>query len=146
MATALLDPMLYLQKPALSSYLGARVCEVEVNHRPRMYGRSKYGFLRTFKVMFDLLMVKFFGGMINKPIYLFGTVSIGLFILSVVFFLITLYNKFYNHIFVKDQPLFLVAIFMSLVSVQMALIGIVAEILTRIYYKDRIEYVIKERV
>lgn len=132
--------------PALSSYLGARICEVEVNHRPRLYGKSKYGITRTFKVLFDLMMVKFFGGMINKPIYLFGTVSIILFILSVISFLITLYNKWYNHIFVKDQPLFLVGIFMCLISVQMALIGVVAEILTRIYYKDRTEYIIKERI
>lgn len=132
--------------PALCSYLGARVTEVEVNHRPRIYGKSKYGLSRTFKVIFDLMMVKFFGGMINKPIYLFGTISILLFAFSVIFFLITLYNKWYNHIFVKDQPLFLVGIFMCLVSVQMALIGIVAEILTRIYYKDRTEYIIKEKI
>ncbi|MCX7641443.1 MAG: glycosyltransferase family 2 protein [Elusimicrobiales bacterium] len=132
--------------PALCSYLGAKITEVEVNHRVRKYGKSKYGFKRTFKVIFDLLMVKFFGGMINKPIYLFGSVSVILFVISIIFFLITLYNKWYNHIFVKDQPLFLVGIFMLLVSVQMALIGIIAEILTRIYYKDRVEYIVKEKI
>ncbi len=131
--------------PALCYYLGARIAEIEVNHRPRIYGSSKYGFARTFKVIFDLMMVKFFGGMINKPIYLFGSISLLLFLTSIIFFLITLYNKWYNHIFVKDQPLFLVAIFMNLVAVEMMLIGILAEILTRIYYRGKTEYIIKER-
>lgn len=131
--------------PALCYYLGAKIAEVEVNHRRRIHGKSKYGIMRTFKVIFDLFMVKFFGGMINKPIYLFGFVSTFLFFVSISFFLITLYNKWYNHIFVKDQPLFLVAIFMAIVSIQMMLIGIIAEILTRIYYRGKEEFMIKEK-
>ncbi|MGC8867729.1 MAG: glycosyltransferase family 2 protein [Elusimicrobiales bacterium] len=131
--------------PALCHYLGARIAEIEVNHRPRIRSSSKYGFGRTFKVLFDLIMVRFFGGMINKPIYLFGGVSFFLFSISIIFFLITLYNKWYNHIFVKDQPLFLVAIFISLVAVEMMMIGIIAEILTRVYYRDKVEYIVKEK-
>lgn len=131
--------------PALCYYLGARIAEIEVNHRKRIYGKSKYGITRTFKVIFDLIMVKFFGGMINKPIYLFGFISTVLFCISLLFFLITLYNKWYNHIFVKDQPLFLVAIVMTLISIEMALIGVVAEILTRIYYRGKEEFIIKEK-
>lgn len=130
--------------PALCHYFGAKITEEEVNHRPRIYGKSKYNLTRTFKVIFDLLMVKFFSSYITKPIYLFGFFSIILFILSIILFLITLYNKWYNHIFVKDQPLFLVGIFMSLVSIQLILIGIIAELLTRIYMENKFDYVIEE--
>jgi len=66
---------------------------------------------------------------------------------SSLFFLITLYNKWYNHIFVKDQPLFLVAIFLSLAGLQLGLIGIIAEMLTRIYYSsEKRDYYIKEKI
>lgn len=132
--------------PALCSYIGAKISEIEVNHRPRIKGKSKYGMIRIFKVILDLLTVKFTGNFMTKPIYFFGVFSFSMIAVSSVFFLITLYNKWYNHIFVKDQPLFLVAIFLSLAGLQLGLIGIVAEMLTRIYYSNgRIDYFIKDK-
>ncbi|MGC8729687.1 MAG: glycosyltransferase, partial [Elusimicrobiales bacterium] len=133
--------------PALCSYVGAKISEVEVNHRPRIKGKSKYGMIRIFKVILDLLTVKFMGNFMTKPIYFFGIFSFGLISVSSLFFLITLYNKWYNHIFVKDQPLFLVAIFLSLAGLQLGLIGIIAEMLTRIYYSsEKRDYYIKEKI
>lgn len=133
--------------PALCSYVGAKISEVEVNHRPRIKGKSKYGMIRIFKVILDLLTVKFMGNFMTKPIYFFGVFSFGLIMVSSLFFLITLYNKWYNHIFVKDQPLFLVAIFLSLAGLQLGLIGIIAEMLTRIYYSsEKKDYYIKEKI
>ena len=44
--------------PALASQLGGRVTEVPVNHRPRRFGRSKYGLSRTFTVVSDLLHLR----------------------------------------------------------------------------------------
>ncbi len=133
--------------PALCSYVGAKISEVEVNHRPRIKGKSKYGMIRIFKVILDLLTVKFMGNFMTKPIYFFGIFSFGLISISSLFFLITLYNKWYNHIFVKDQPLFLVAIFLSLAGLQLGLIGVIAEMLTRIYYSsEKRDYYIKEKI
>jgi hypothetical protein len=51
---------------------GAKVTELVVNHRARKYGTSKYGIMRTFKVVLDLLVVKFLGTYGTKPIYFFG--------------------------------------------------------------------------
>ncbi|MEF3280214.1 MAG: glycosyltransferase family 2 protein [Elusimicrobiota bacterium] len=131
--------------PALCGYAGANIIEIEVNHRPRMRGKSKYGISRIFKVILDLMIVKFMGNFITKPIYFFGFFSITFISISFAFFLITLYNKWYNNIFVKDQPLFLVAIFLSLIGIQLGLIGVIAEMLTRIYYsKEKKDYYIKE--
>lgn len=120
--------------PAILAYAGAAVTELEVNHRPRRAGSSKYGLARTFKVVLDLLTVKFMGDFITKPIYLFGGVSLGLLGASALMAGWTLYNKFFNGIFVKDQPLFLVAIFFGLVAVQFASIGLLAEVLIRTYH------------
>jgi len=132
--------------PALCGYAGAKISEIKVNHRPRLRGKSKYGIVRIFKVILDLMTVKFMGNFITKPIYFFGIFSFVLLSVSSIFFLITLYNKWYNHIFVKDQPLFLVAIFLSLAGLELGLIGLVAEMLTRIYYSgSKKDYFIKEK-
>jgi glycosyltransferase involved in cell wall biosynthesis len=120
--------------PALLGYAGATVTELEVNHRPRKAGRSKYGIARTFKVVLDLLTVKFMGDFITKPIYLFGGISLALLAASGCMAAWTLYNKFFNAIFVKDQPLFLVAILFAIVAVQFAFMGLMTEVLIRTYH------------
>ncbi len=120
--------------PAILGYAGASVTELEVNHRPRRTGRSKYGIARTFKVALDLLTVKFMGDFITKPIYLFGGLSFALMASSMLMAGYTLYNKFANGVFVKDQPLFLLAIFFALVAVQLAFMGLMAEVLIRTYH------------
>jgi glycosyltransferase involved in cell wall biosynthesis len=53
-----LRPGMHRYLPALASQLGGRVAEVEVNHRPRRHGRSKYNLSRTFSVIADLLQLR----------------------------------------------------------------------------------------
>jgi glycosyltransferase involved in cell wall biosynthesis len=132
--------------PAFAGSAGAKIFEMEVNHRPRTKGISKYGPFRIFKVLLDLITVKFLGQYLAKPIYLFGGWGIICGFLSVVFAAITLYKKFYCQIFVKDQPLFLVSIFLGLIAVQMIFLGLICEILIRVYYEvnNRPPYFIKE--
>ncbi len=134
--------------PAILGYAGASVTELVVNHRPRKAGKSKYGIARTFKVVLDLLTVKFMGDFITKPIYLFGGLSLSLLASSGLMAAWTLYNKFFNGIFVKDQPLFLVAIFFALVAVQFAFMGLLAEVLIRTYHRAnrRPPYAIAEKL
>ncbi|HAF94927.1 MAG: hypothetical protein A2021_07940 [Elusimicrobia bacterium GWF2_52_66] len=120
--------------PALLGYGGASITEMEVSHHPRAAGRSKYGLMRTFKVLLDLFTIKFMGDFITKPIYLFGGLGLALALTSACLALFTLYNKIANHVFVKDQPLFLVAIFLALVGVQMAFLGLLAELIIRSYH------------
>jgi glycosyltransferase involved in cell wall biosynthesis len=132
--------------PALAGFLGARVAEIPVNHRARTRGVSKYGISRTLKVLLDLMTVKFMDSYLGKPIYLFGGGGVAMGLLGVAFMIDTLYKKFYLDIFVKDQPLFQVAIFCLLIGFQMVLIGLLAEILVRIYYdlKDMRPYFVRE--
>lgn len=133
--------------PAILGYMGAKIAEIPVNHRPRTRGKSKYGFARIFKVLLDLLTVKFMGEYISKPIYFFGGASLFFLFFSALFAGITLYKKFYQNVFVKDQPLFLVFILFAIIGVQFALLGLLAEILVRAYFKinGRPNYLIKSR-
>ncbi|MFA6583209.1 MAG: glycosyltransferase family 2 protein [Elusimicrobiaceae bacterium] len=133
--------------PALAGSLGARIKEMPVNHRARTQGKSKYGLGRTFKVLLDLATVKFMGRYINNPIYLFGGTGLALGGISIVLAAVTLYKKYCLGIFVKDQPLFIVAIFFALVGVQMLLLGLLSEVLSRTYYEinEKHPYFIRER-
>lgn len=133
--------------PAFSGFMGARIAEVPVHHRARRRGQSKYGILRTFKVILDLITVKFMDEYMTKPIYLFGGGGAVMGAFGAVMAAITLYKKFYLGIFVKDQPLFQISIFFALVGFQLILLGLLAEILIRVYYdiKDKPPYFIRER-
>lgn len=134
-----LDPALLVGEmhrfvPILASWQGARVAEVEVRHHPRLRGTSKYGLGRTFKVLLDLATVKFMGSYLTKPIYLFGGGGLFMGTLGALLAGWTLYRKLFDGVYVKDQPLFLVAIFFGLVGVQLIMLGLLGEVLSRVYF------------
>jgi len=134
--------------PILASWQGARVAEVAVRHHPRVRGKSKYGLGRTFKVVLDLMTLKFMGSFLTKPIYLFGGGGVTMGLLGGLFALWTLYRKIFDGIYVKDQPLFLVSIFFCLVGVQLVMLGLLGEVLSRVYFaaSHTPPYVVREVV
>ncbi|MBI5597968.1 MAG: glycosyltransferase family 2 protein [Elusimicrobia bacterium] len=134
--------------PAFAGFMGARIAEVQVNHRARTRGKSKYGLMRTFKVVLDLLTVKFLDEYLSKPNYLFGGGGLLMMALSSVLAAYTLYHKFAHGVFVKDQPLFHVAVFCGIVGIQLVLMGLLAEIMVRVYYetRGRQSYFVRETV
>ena len=75
--------------PALASAVGVRIAEVKVNHRPRVAGESKYGISRTFRVILDLITVKFLLRFSSKPMQFFGSIGLisGFIGFSLCFFL-----------------------------------------------------------
>jgi hypothetical protein len=62
--------------PVLAAQIGAKITEVPVIHHKRNFGKSKYGLNRTFKVILDLITVKFMHTFSTKPIYLYGGFSL----------------------------------------------------------------------
>jgi len=62
--------------PLLSAGSGARITELVVNHRPRVYGHSKYGIGRATRVVLDLMAIKFVSQFSHRPIQYFGTISL----------------------------------------------------------------------
>ena len=62
--------------PVLAAARGFRVGEIPIHHRPRRFGRSKYGFSRIIKGFLDLLTVKFLTGFGQRPQHVLGTVGL----------------------------------------------------------------------
>lgn len=134
--------------PAYAKYAGAKVTEVAVNHRARVKGQSKYGLSRTFKVILDLITVKFLGDYATKPTYFFGGLGFTFMLSSLLVTLYVLYEKLVVGVFVHKNPLFILAIFIFMLSVILIMMGVMAEIMTRTYYESQGKktYSIKEMV
>jgi glycosyltransferase involved in cell wall biosynthesis len=129
--------------------MGARTIEVDVNHRPRTAGTSKYGISRAYKVVLDLLTVWFMRGYETKPIYIFGGAGLVLGVLSVLLAGVVLYQKFTApYVYVHKNPLFILAVIMSVIGVQFLVLGLLAEILVRTYFESRRRpsYHVRERI
>src|SRR6201987_5692664 len=62
--------------PALASFYGARVIEVPIRNVPRAAGDSHYGIGRTFRVLFDILTIKFLLKYMTRPMHFFGTLGL----------------------------------------------------------------------
>ncbi|MEO5373760.1 MAG: glycosyltransferase family 2 protein [Alphaproteobacteria bacterium] len=123
--------------PIYASWQGARVAEIVVHHRRREFGRSKYGLERIVKVILDLIVVKFLGDYSTKPIYLFGMTGVlGISFSFAVFFYAT-YLKVVNNVSYILTPLPLISIFSFMMGVMFILLGLLAELLVRIYYESQ---------
>jgi glycosyltransferase involved in cell wall biosynthesis len=133
--------------PIYASWVGARVTEIPVRHHPRTMGKSKYGLSRTFKVMLDLMTIKFMASYHTKPIYVFGMFGFGAFTISAVAFLWALLRKIGGESFIRN-PLFSVAIVMFAVGIQFILMGLLAEMLVRTYHESQSKpiYAVRERL
>ncbi|MBI5498547.1 MAG: glycosyltransferase family 2 protein [Deltaproteobacteria bacterium] len=120
----------------LAEGVGARVAEMEVHHRPRHAGSSKYGLMRTLKVILDLVTVWFMHGYQTKPIYIFGGVGLGMLAVGGGFGAWSLYDKFFHDVWVHNNPLFILGVMFGLMGVQSLLTGIIAELLIRTYFES----------
>ncbi len=121
--------------PVHASWIGARITEVPVKHHPRRFGKSKYGIKRTFKVLLDLITVKFLGKYSTKPIYVFGGTGILLFLISCGSGVAVLGMKIFLNQSMIRNPLLLFTVMLIILSVLFVQIGILAEIMIRIYHE-----------
>jgi glycosyltransferase involved in cell wall biosynthesis len=133
--------------PIYASWVGARVTEIPVRHHKRTMGRSKYGLSRTFKVMLDLMTIKFMASYHTKPIYVFGFCGFGAFTLSMVAGVWAIARKLEGESFIRN-PLLGIAIVMFAVGLQFILMGLLAEMLVRTYHESQAKpiYTVRERI
>jgi glycosyltransferase involved in cell wall biosynthesis len=133
--------------PAYAVWMGAKVTEIAVNHRSRIHGSSKYGISRVFKVVLDLIVVKFITRYFNKPMHFFGSVGFVSLFIGCLAELAAIILRFAG-LHLVQTPLPVVGTLFIVVGVQFILFGLIAEVLMRTYYGSRgvMPFAISERL
>ena len=135
--------------PALGAWAGGRVTEIEVSHRPRQRGTSKYGIGRTITVLLDLVIVKFLMSYGSHPIRVFGMAGVISSLLGIGSLGLLVAMKLRSsEVDMTGSPLLYLSMLGVLVGVQFVLMGVLAEMLTRTYHEAQGKriYVITERI
>jgi glycosyltransferase involved in cell wall biosynthesis len=134
--------------PIYAQWIGARVSEIPVRHFSRGSGSSKYGMSRVFKVILDLMVVKFLLSYSQKPIYVFG--GLGLLMILGGFFsgVYAVYLKLFKEVSFILTPLPLLCVLLLVLGFLSILMGFLAELLIRTYYESQGKptYQIKEMI
>ena len=123
--------------PALIENMNVKIKEISIESIQRKSGKSNYNIFRTFTVFFDLIRIRFLTRYLNKPLQIFGSIG---FILGSLGFAIAFYLsylKFFEGLVIMEVrgPLFLLSILLMLVGMQFLTIGLLGEIVVKLYYK-----------
>lgn len=123
--------------PALAAEVGARIIEMPVNHAARLRGTSKYGIDRTFRVLLDLLWIKFLLRFLHRPIHAFGGVGLSMGAVGgLILAWLTIDKLVFGHA-IGGRPLLLLGVMLVLIGVQLVATGVIGELLTRIYHEPQ---------
>jgi glycosyltransferase involved in cell wall biosynthesis len=123
--------------PAVASWMGVSIDERVVSHRPRQQGESKYGLSRTLRVLLDLLTVKFLLSYSSRPLQIFG--SFGL-LFGGVGFVLGCYLTWVKYGLgqpIGGRPLLLFAVLLMFTGLQLISLGLLGELLARLYHETR---------
>jgi len=123
--------------PVYASSVGAKITEMQVNHYPRKFGKTKYGLERTIKVVLDLFTVKFLVAYSSKPIYLFGGTGGLLMVISTIIMIYLLVRRLFFLVSVTGSPLLQVSVMLFILGFQSMLMGLIAELLVRTYHESQ---------
>ncbi len=134
--------------PILAHQLGAKSVEVVTNHRSRQFGETKYGIGRTFRVVLDLITVKYVLKYFASPMKLFGKLGLWVGLSGCVATMAAIAMKLVYATDMTGNPLLLLGILATILSVQFFSLGLIGEVCARIYYSNehRTNYQVREFV
>lgn len=123
--------------PVIIFWKSTNISEIVVNHRRRLYEKSKYGYSRILKLIIDLITIKFLNSYATKPAYIFGTIGILSSVFGMICIILVAYRKIFLGVYVHRDPLFLIAVFFILLGTQFILMGLIAELQVRTYFESQ---------
>jgi len=134
--------------PVYAYSIGAKIVEVPVRHHPRRWGKAKYGLERTLKVVLDLFTVKFLSDFTGKPSYLFGGIGAFFILFSMIVMIFLAVRRLTVGTEVLSSPFFQVSIVTLSFGFQALLMGLLAELLVRIYHESqrKATYTVRKRI
>lgn len=121
--------------PILAYWQGARCAEVVCRHHPRRFGTTKYGIMRTFRVILDLMTVKYIVRYAVSPMKLFGGLGLIACGAAMLAGLSTVGMKLLGNVDMTGNPLLLLTVFAATVGVQFFVLGLLGEVSARIYHE-----------
>jgi len=133
--------------PVLASINGARMTQMPVRHHPRSAGVSKYGLGRTLRVASDLVLMLLFQKYGQRPMHLFGSAGIFLFICGMLINTFLLIEKLMGES-IGARPLLLLGLLLTLSGIQLVTTGFLAHLVMRTYYESQHKkpYAIKQQI
>ena len=122
--------------PALASWYGATICEIPIKNIHRPAGKSHYGISRTFRVMFDLMTIRFLLKYMTRPLHFFGSIGATSIASGILFTLYLLGVKIFTRgpVMFMHGPLFVIAGVLLLAGIQLLGIGLLGELQVRHYH------------
>ena len=133
--------------PALASFYGARIAEVPIRDTPRAAGDSHYGIGRTFRVLFDILTIKFLLKYFTRPMHFFGSLGLAGTTTGGGIMVYLLVEKLLGHDIVMEHgPLMVAGALLLLAGLMMFSTGLIGEMMMRTYFEsqDRRIYAVRE--
>lgn len=132
----------------LAIQYGAKVAQIPVMHHARTAGQTKYGLSRTFRVILDLITVKFLFHYITRPMHFLGFAGLVFMALGGVSLAATWIMKHTQGIFMTGNPLLLLSVMFELIGIQCILMGLLGEVLARTYFESqgKSAYAVRDRL
>jgi glycosyltransferase involved in cell wall biosynthesis len=132
--------------PAYAAWLGIRVTEIPVTHHSRKFGQAKYGLERVWRVILDLITLRFYTGFRTHPLLFFGKFALMTLFAGFFVSLVLLLTGFLWGVGITGQTFMLFLVFTFLGALQFITVGLLSEIITRGFFesKDSDEYYVEE--
>jgi glycosyltransferase involved in cell wall biosynthesis len=123
--------------PVLAQQYGGRLAQIPVRHHPRTAGKTKYNLTRTFRVLLDLITIKFLHSYLTRPMHVMGLAGLLSMGLGGVSLLVTIWMKSHFGTFLTGNPLLLLSALLELIGVQFISLGLIGELMTRTYFESQ---------
>ena len=134
--------------PALASFYGAKVAEVPIQNPPRASGASHYGLSRTFRVLFDILTIRFLLKYFTRPMHFFGAIGLlGTLSGSAMLAYCLMVKLFWQLDIIQEHgPLMIAGGLLLLAGLMMFSTGLIGELVMRTYFEtqNRRIYAVRE--
>jgi glycosyltransferase involved in cell wall biosynthesis len=122
--------------PAIASHMGVAIAEVQVNHRPRRHGKSKYSIFRFTRVILDTVTVKFLLTYSTRPLQIFGFIGMVSGALGLIISLWLSYQRLFLNKSLAERPLLFLGVLLIMIGFQFITLGLLAEIMVRAYHES----------
>lgn len=123
--------------PVLAEQAGANLIQVPVRHHPRTAGKTKYTLSRTFRVLLDLITVKFMHSYVTRPMHMMGLAGLASIFFGFVSLMATILMKYFDGIFMTGNPFLLLSAMLVFIGVQFISIGLIGELMSRTYFESQ---------